>query len=236
MSQNPYSAPIEKSSPQTSPEMVRNRGGYQYKPLNTLAKILLVSVGLICFGNLVVSTMEVIGQMLFPGFSDPNAPLSSDLEQYFLFGIAGVGILSLPTFILAAVVTAMYFYRANANLHSLGVRGLQHTPGWCAGYWFIPIINLIKPYQVAGEINTFSRLPSHETPNASVGLWWTFWIIGNIVSNIESRLALSGADMGSTGLVLSWASTLLTCAAGFLFIKLVFAFASAQEELRNVST
>ena len=110
MSQNPYSAPIEKSSPQTSPEMVRNRGGYQYKPLNTLAKILLVSVGLICFGNLVVSTMEVIGQMLFPGFSDPNAPLSSDLEQYFLFGIAGVGILSLPAFILAAVVTAMYFY------------------------------------------------------------------------------------------------------------------------------
>ena len=195
MSDNPYSAPVESPTSQR----LANHSSYHYKPLNTLAKVLLISVSLVCLGNLAVSIMEVIGQILFPNFSDPNAPISSDLEQYFIFAIGGLGLLTLPAFILAAVVSAMYFYRANANLRSFGVRGLQHTPGWCAGYWFIPIVNLFKPYQVASEINAFSHLSKRMKPSSHVGVWWTCWIISNIVSRIENRLALNGVDLGTGG-------------------------------------
>ena len=128
----------------------------------------------------------------------------------------------------------MYFYRANANLRSLGVRGLQHTPGWCAGYWFIPIVSLFKPYQVAAEINAKS-LPSgmYDFPCSHVGAWWACWLIGNLLTNIESRLTLNGVDMGGAGLVLSWGSALLVGVAGYLFIRMVFAFAEAQEKMRS---
>ena len=228
MSENPYAAPIQNPSGNTARQISSK---YQYKPIRPLAKILIFSIGFICLGNVAVSAMETLGEVIFPGFSDPNAMLSSESERYFLLAIAAAGLLILPAFILSIVLTPMLFYRANANLRSLGVRGLQHTPGWCAGYWFIPIISLFKPYQVAVEIDEFSRSSGSWLSPPPIGLWWAFWLISNFLSNIETRLVASGNDLGSGGLILSWTASLLTCVAGYLFIKVIFSFANSQEAL-----
>ena len=227
MSQNPYATPVKPSN--EAPH--HNQSSYVYKPLGTLAKVLLISVSLVCLANLSVSAMETFGEFLFPGFSDPNAMLSGEAEEYFLYAMIGVGLLIVPVFILSGVLTAILFYRANANLWSFGVRGLEHTPGWCAGYWFIPIVSLFKPYVVAGEISEHCPPKGFQDPTPAIGLWWACWIIGNVLSNVESRLALSGVNLGTGGLVLSWAATLTTCAAGYLFIRMIFSFAKSQEAM-----
>ena len=97
--------------------------------------------------------------------------------------------------------------------------------------WFIPIINLFKPYQVAAEINEYGGPKGFHRSTPQVGLWWGCWLIGNFLTNMENRMALSGASLGGGELVLSWASSLLTCAAGFLFIQMIFSFAKSQETL-----
>lgn len=233
MSQNPYSTPVKTSAATATHS--HNQSGYRYKALRPLAKILLFTVGIVCLGNLAVSLMETLGEVLFSGFSDPNAELSGPSEEYFLYAMMAVGFSIAPVYIASAVLTAILFYRANANLRSLGVRGLQHRPGWCAGFWFIPIISLFKPYQVAGEIDQFSRPRGSRIATPPIGMWWTFWIVGNILSNIETRLALSGVALGMAGLVLSWVATIATCSAGYLFIQVIFSFTNSQEAMLNSS-
>ena len=58
------------------------------------------------------------------------------------------GLLILPQWILFL----MWVYRANYNVRCLGARDLRFTPGWSVGWFFVPIANLWKSYQVMKEI------------------------------------------------------------------------------------
>ena len=105
--------------------------------------------------------------------------------------------------IATAVCFLMWFHRVYRNLPALGAAGLQYTPAWAAGYWFIPILNLGRPCQVACEIWRASD-PQIEEPwgtgwrQASltplIGIWWASWLISNLAENLTSRLPTDSID------------------------------------------
>src|SRR5687768_18623297 len=41
-------------------------------------------------------------------------------------------------FVVSVVVVALWIHRAHANLRDAGVGGLEFTPGWAVGWYFIP--------------------------------------------------------------------------------------------------
>jgi hypothetical protein len=108
---------------------------------------------------------------------------------------------------LAAVATivavCLWIYRAYANLSYLQVRGLQYSPGWAVGFFFIPILNLFRPCQVVQEMWRASD-PEAAGPDqmawqyrpgsALVGLWWALWIITSVLGSIIFRVSLSSQD------------------------------------------
>src|SRR5687767_1529604 len=55
-------------------------------------------------------------------------------------------------FVASVVVVAMWIHRAHANLRDAGTDGLEFTPGWAVGWYFIPFANLIKPFQAMREL------------------------------------------------------------------------------------
>jgi len=65
------------------------------------------------------------------------------------------GLVALLTFIayLSAIVFFIsWFRRAYRNLPVLGATGLRYRSGWTIGSWFIPIVGLILPKQIANDI------------------------------------------------------------------------------------
>ena len=46
----------------------------------------------------------------------------------------------------------LFFHRAYKNLSALGVEGLTYTPGQAVRGFFIPFINLVRPYRTAAEL------------------------------------------------------------------------------------
>jgi hypothetical protein len=68
--------------------------------------------------------------------------------------LAGVSILCvwLPIMIGLATLFSIFFYRANSTLRACGVRGLEYTPGWAAGWFYVPLANLVLPHAVASEL------------------------------------------------------------------------------------
>jgi hypothetical protein len=81
----------------------------------------------------------------------------------------------LAAFILTTVVFLFFFHRAYSNLAVLGPDEQRWSPGWSVGSWFIPILNLFRPKQMANDIwrgSDGSNVP------AIFNWWWAFWILG----------------------------------------------------------
>lgn len=97
---------------------------------------------------------------------------ASDSRQALL------GVLYVVIFLVTGILFLLWTYLANRNARSLGATGMKFTPGWAIGWYFIPILNLWKPYQALRE--TFKA--SHpdcsddwqQAPHPDIlRLWWT---------------------------------------------------------------
>ncbi len=105
-------------------------------------------------------------------------------------------VVMLPT----VVLFAMWMYRSYKNLLDMDIRGLAYSPGWAAGAFFVPILNLYRPCQITQEMWRAStpdldedkpRSWRNASGSAIVGFWWTFWIISNLLYNVSVRTAFS---------------------------------------------
>lgn len=153
-----------------------------------------------------------------------------------------VGLLYAVVYIISAIIFIRWFRRAYFNLHQL-FGTMDHTEGWAAGAWFVPIISLFRPYQIMKEM--YQKTKRHladrnlgsaaELPLTFVGWWWTFWIINNIYSSILTRVTRNAETLDSimTATQASMINSLLSFAACLLAIKVVSDYARAEEYLHS---
>lgn len=62
-----------------------------------------------------------------------------------------LGILFIIVFISSAVAFIQWFRRAYFNLHQRA-SNLEFSEGWAAGAWFVPIVNIGRPYRIMKEM------------------------------------------------------------------------------------
>lgn len=108
-----------------------------------------------------------------------------------------IGIIQIIVFVLSAITFIQWFRRAYFNLH-LRVNHLSQTEGWAASCWFVPIVNLFRPYQIMKEMFQathffLKRNEAHTTEHlstSSLSLWWTFWIIDRFVGQFVFKYSM----------------------------------------------
>jgi hypothetical protein len=109
-------------------------------------------------------------------------------------------IVALANFVLnlfIVIIFAIWIVRANKNVRALGATDLRMTPGWAVGFFFIPIMNLWKPYQAMKDLWEASHyFSSNPTKTGSIlPIWWALWLLSNFVANISFRLTLSAEGL-----------------------------------------
>ncbi len=90
------------------------------------------------------------------------------------------GPLRLAAYALSGILILVWTYRANANARGLGAATMRITPAWSVGWYFVPIANLVKPYDAMREIWRASAHPqgwSQETDPLSLRWWWVFLLL-----------------------------------------------------------
>jgi Domain of unknown function (DUF4328) len=95
-------------------------------------------------------------------------------------------LLALLAYVACAIAVPMWCFRATGNLGSLSDRFQRFTPGWAAGWWFVPVANLVQPYRVLREIWTGSR-PNSE-PWSILKWGWAAYLIGDLLGNFYITL------------------------------------------------
>ena len=120
-----------------------------------------------------------------------------------------IGLISIVESLLrlaTIVIFLIWLYRVYSNLSPLRARDLEFTPGWAVGWWFIPLANLIKPYQAVTEAwresdpdfdPDLGYLTSSVENSWHFPIWWGSLIIGNLFSRIADA-AVQGENVSES--------------------------------------
>jgi len=107
-----------------------------------------------------------------------------------------VAVLEFIALLASGIAFIRWFHAAYRNVTLLAPIAVTHKPGWAIGAWFVPILGLWRPKQIADEIWHVSELqPPPDRPAANrlgktttvMAVWWALWIIGSIVGNVSTR-------------------------------------------------
>jgi hypothetical protein len=101
-------------------------------------------------------------------------------------------------FVVTALAFVLWTYAARSNLRALGARRLDYTTAWSVAGWWVPGLNVVRPYQVLREIwkasdpNTADRFAwkQSRTP-ALLVYWWTTFVGFVLLEIITALMTLS---------------------------------------------
>lgn len=235
----PPGAPLNPYSP---PAVAIDAAGYQpiastktFTSTMPLAKAITLILGLDILVEVVSDlnafvTIDVMGRVL------ASAPYEdAELANIDTRNI-GLGILTVVVSILAVVWFCMFMVRASRNAQSFG-SPMSISPGWAAGYFFMPIVSLWKPYQAMKEIWQGSDPdPNAHSFSVSVpsmlGWWWALYLLHNAGAQLVWQVSknLKGAQDFINA---SWTEIVtsgLSIGAALLAIAVVRAVARRQDE------
>lgn len=80
--------------------------------------------------------------------------------------------LQAPAFVLGVVALLYWVYQACTALRSWAGRSTRFTPGWAVAFWFIPILNILRIYQVMRELWVTSGADLDRSGSSRIGLWY----------------------------------------------------------------
>lgn len=189
----------------------------------------------IYLGIIIVSLISDFMQMNLlrsASFSKTEAE-ANDLQQRI------VGVLHLATFIVTGIAFLKWIHRANFNCHGFGARNMKFSPGWSVGYYFIPFLNLYRPYQAMKEIWKVSKNPAdwqNEPGSPLLGWWWALWIISAVLGQISFRMSLAANTLSSLkeSTVISIVSAVVDIPLCIVGVSLVFAIFLRQKKLTEM--
>ncbi len=160
----------------------------EYKPLKgraAWATLLLATLGVISIAFIISTIAEInlLRQIESGQFITEAQATANDTRQ------AAIGGLYLAAYIAAVVGFLAWMYRAHKNLDALGYDS-RFYPRDTIIWWFIPIANLFRPYQVMKEIWKGSHpdlghasLELYASSSPLLPVWWALWIVSSFIGN-----------------------------------------------------
>ena len=162
-------------------------GGDVYKWTRTLFFVIIAVASLSIISNYL--QLDLLWRAA-EGSISPDEADSNDKRQQLIVYV------HIVVFIATATSFLIWTYRVYSNLKPLGAGSLRYSAGWAVGAFFVPILNIMRPYQIFDEIWKASD------PDAKDGLswrslstspyvyqWWAAFILTTIVQRLLSKWA-----------------------------------------------
>lgn len=120
-------------------------------------------------------------------------PVDADITDVFLLSDSltlGVGLIQILLGITTGIVFLRWVYVSNKKLRAYCPEFITFTPGWSVGWFFIPIANLWKPFQVVREIWVASHA-GDASNDKLVGIWWGLFMVSGVLARVTNRMAMN---------------------------------------------
>lgn len=166
-------------------------------------------------------------------------PITEDFIINNLATVLLVAIAFLALFIYQAVTYIRWFRRAYFNLRILTHGQTEHTDGWAAAAWLIPIVHLFMPFIMMNELfqkssSILRRANStmqHHLNADLVLLFWIFWILSAVTSTIVSFITWE-SEIATT--IINLTNAILSVAVGLVSTKIIKQYSAVEPELNRI--
>jgi hypothetical protein len=210
------------------------------KPFATFVYITFGAMALMSIVSLILTgiVILIVGQAQSMNVGEESLDLLLKIQKAeeaikifnWIFGVLGI------------IAFCLWIYRANRNLYKHQLHGMEFTPGWSVGWFFIPIATFWMPFRAMREIWKGSTTIDNDDekehwktnePSSILGVWWALYVGGRIFAYIGIFFLL-GAEKGitqeefltGTAFVIFSITAILT--ANFLIMKIVHEITKMQ--------
>lgn len=151
-----------------------------------------------------------------------------------------IGIIYLIVYLISGFTFIQWFRRAYYNLH-LKENYLSYGEGWASGSWFVPFLNLYRPYQIMKELYqvTKKRLTkmgvnfNQNFTTSALAWWWTLWILSNFLGQFIFRYSMKAESIEelSISTVASMIGNILGIPLALVTVKIIKDYSNAEKML-----
>jgi len=147
-----------------------------------------------------------------------------------------IGLLQSGLGIVTGITFLKWIYRAYKNIQGFGAEGLRFSPGWAVGYYFIPILSLIRPVQVMSEIWRASDDPRSWKGRPGswlIASWWTLFLLYTGITQVSVEIAMQAStnDQWTLAAVLAILGDLFSIPLSIAALRLVTEIYRRQKAL-----
>lgn len=138
---------------------------------------------------ILTSIATMLLNMLTIAFPVPSESEEFGAANLVYIAVALVFLCRLAAIILGTIFFLQWFRRAYFNLREAGVYR-DYSDGWAVGAWFVPFMNLVRPYSIMkevwyGTLNLAGRSPNH----VLIRWWWAAYLAHSIIDNLTRQAA-----------------------------------------------
>ena len=129
----------------------------------------------------------------------------------------------LLAFFACLILVGRWIYRTNANAHVFS-SGMEISPGWAVGWFFVPFANLVMPYQGVKETWRESHEAAgclDEMDSSLLGWWWGLWIATNFLGNLGLMFGNGTAEALEGAVYVNLLASALNVALCLVLIRLI---------------
>lgn len=234
-SPNPYAASIVEDSSEFKPAQFRPkmadyisaRGRATFAVFGSAACLVctVLEVGSLIMQIQLLQTAQTVG-------IDPAAAEANDTRHII------ISIVSVVAAIVSLIALLVWIYRAYANLPALHAAEIEFTPGWAVGWFFVPFMNLVRPYQVVRNLWNGSdphrftlsgQVLGEPASGAIVGWWWGLRIASGLLGQVVLRLTQNASSIEDF-LALSYATIIIVVICDIpLYVVQILLIRKAQQ-------
>ena len=144
---------------------------------------------------------------------------------------------NLVVYLVGAAVFLFWFHRAYANLERLEAGGMRHSKKWAVISWFVPIVNLWHPKQIANDawrgsepdVGEGTTWANHGPLPAFLDLWWAFWVLSTFGWSLYFRMPVDTLAQEKSAHVVVAVVSVIDIVCGALAIVFIRRLTRRQE-------
>lgn len=212
----------------------------RYRRLNALAAFVAIAIAatvLMQVAGLLVDLAIAQDQELQDWFFDPDAGYEVLTPQQADLASASWSLIltGTVTFVVAAVLTVVWLWKARANAEVLSPRPHARSRHWVWAGWFVPVVNLWFPFQVVRDVDLASNpRTAFADPDAGasgqVAGWWGCFL----ATQVLSQVAVAVPGLGMQYVTFRVLEVTASAAAAVLFLLTVRRVTTGQERVAGV--
>ena len=168
-------------------------------------------LGLALLGNLLNGAFSFWAWRTFRGWVDEPAAVELGKATAYDTGTAVAALVLTVVHLAVLVLMITWLYQAHRS-DRMDPSRLEHKSGWAIGGWFVPFLNLVRPYQVVEDVRVASQ--STFGRQSDVVLAWWLTVVGASIAGRVTAALISGAGASDSETISAIASANLSDVVG----------------------